>query len=99
VRFYANDGPIDGTEKQPVPGSLLYDSGFFPLTVSLGFETITLSGLSVTVPDTFTWVLEFKEIDQLSEKAEISPYDPPTVGSSDNFLWLRNAHGDWFSRS
>lgn len=81
IRFYANDGP-EGT-----PGTLLYDSGTFPIMPGFN-QTHTLTGLSVIVPDTFTWTCQFGGVTQWpADLAALYLYDPPSVGSSEDYLW------------
>ena len=80
VRFYANDGP--GGE----PGTVLYDSGTVAIAVSgTSYFPVLLSGLSLVVPDSFTWTIVF---DGTGDTVLNRRYDPPTIGSSDPaFYW------------
>ena len=80
VRFYANDGVGDS------PGTLLYDSGLMPGIVN------SLSGLSVTVPDTFTWSVV---VDGLASNDGFGLvyYNPPTIGSSGDWYWWHTSTG------
>ena len=52
IRFYANDS-------SGAPGTVLYDSGAVAFTPAVGDNYITLSNLSVLVPDTITWTVLF----------------------------------------
>ena len=91
VHFFANDGP--GGE----PGTLLFDSGDVPLAVTgLPYAPVLLSGLSVIVPDTFTWTVIY---DGTGNTVLNHVYDPPVVGSSDDsFYWSRIGSGPWTKR-
>lgn len=95
IRFYANDGP------EGAPDTLLYDSGTFPIMP--GYEqTHTLTGLFVIVPDTFTWTCQFGGVTQWPDDlAALYLYDPPSVGSSEDYLWKSEGSGwnEWNSTS
>ena len=78
VRFYANDG-LGG-----VPGTMLYDSGVFNINYQL--SDYSLTGLSVLVPDTFTWTVLFGGLDYWGN-GRLLAYDPPTIGTSEDFAW------------
>jgi hypothetical protein len=76
-----------------LPGTLLYNSGTFALFPTAGIiETVTLSHLSVLVPDTITWTVLFSGI-ALNPDANAGGlvlFDPPTIGSSDpSFFWAK----------
>jgi hypothetical protein len=59
----------------------------------VSFATRTLTGLSVTVPDTFTWTIQFGNTTGDTNLTAI--YNPPVVGSSDpTFYWLFSG-GQW----
>src|SRR5688572_169813 len=55
LRFYAHNGPelSPGFADSRMPGTLLFDSGLFP--INPGFNSKGFVGLDVPVPDTFTW--------------------------------------------
>jgi hypothetical protein len=98
LRFYANDGPLinrtlpDGTTMQShAPGTLLYTSPV--LSLQTGFNTADASGISIQVPDDFTWSVTFNGIDS-GEVAGLRVYDPPTVGSSFGDFWQKSS-GTW----
>jgi hypothetical protein len=74
VRFYANDG-VDNS-----PGTMLYDSGLMSGIVN------SLSGLSVTVPNTFTWTVVVAGLAD-NDGFGLVYYNPPTVGSSGDWYW------------
>jgi len=88
LKFYANDGPGGA------PGTLLYDSGPFSLTK--GYNTVNDTGLNVQVPSTgsFTWTVLFGGIGSF-ESAGLLFYNPPTIGSSADDYWQKDASGNW----
>ena len=77
IRFYANDGP--GGE----PGSLLFVSRTIGLIPSaLSGRDVTLTGLSVLVPTTFTWTIDVTGLLQSGlDQAGPTYANPPTIGS------------------
>src|SRR5690349_20347046 len=81
LRLYANDGPGHA----PEPGTLLYQSDPFP--VAPGYYTAVLRDLSVTVPDVFTFTIQFTVVGAF--QAGLLAYDPPSVGFSYNDFWMR----------
>jgi hypothetical protein len=90
VRFYLNDGPAPDAAGAS-PGTLLYDSDVF--TISAGYQSVSISGLDISVPaNTITWTVQFSGL-STNERAGLLFYDPPRVGSSDNFFWLKEATG------
>jgi hypothetical protein len=75
----------------PTPGTLLYDSGSFALSTNI--QTVEISNLSVYVPsDTLTWTVQFSGLSD-TEKAGALFYDPPAIGSSENFFWENQTNG------
>ncbi|MCL5096325.1 MAG: PEP-CTERM sorting domain-containing protein [Candidatus Omnitrophica bacterium] len=95
LKFYSNDGPnvFGGTTPPvtPAPGTLLYDSGVFP--IAAGFNTFTASGLSLNVPQDFTWSVTFGGVEG-TEQVGLLFYNPPTVGSSFDDFWDKSS-GQW----
>lgn len=94
VRFYKNDGPDTepGAQFIPAPGTVLYDSGRLP--ISPGINVMALSGLSVTVPQSFTWTVLFEGLgDAADDLAHLLFYNPPTVGKSFDDYWVKAATG------
>lgn len=90
VRFYANDGP---GRTAPTPNTLLYDSGPFPLLS--GLNTAPISGISVLVPDVFTWTVQFTGLTGLvGDQAGLIFYNPPSIGRSFDDYW-RNDGTNW----
>jgi hypothetical protein len=81
LRFYTNDGPGHA----PEPGTLLYQSDPFP--VAPGYNTAVLRDLSVTVPDVFTFTVQFSGID--TNQAGLLAYDAPSAGFSYDDFWMR----------
>ena len=82
IRFYKNDGApeypnITSTEK---PKSLIWESGMYP--VQSGYQKTTLAVPQVTVPDRFTWTVEFFNLPQDSDNgAGLVLANPPTIGA------------------
>jgi hypothetical protein len=90
VRFYLNDATLGGTPFA-TPGTLLYDSG--PFSIAAGYRTVEVSDLNVYVPsDSITWTVQFSGL-TAAEHAGLLFYDPPTVGSSEDFFWQKEAIG------
>jgi hypothetical protein len=88
VRFYKNDGP----GQFPEPGTLLYDSGDFPIDSGLNHHR--LSGIAIDVPDNFTWTVEFKGLSGVDgEQAGLLFRDPPSIGESFDDFWMRTSNG------
>jgi len=88
IRFYDNEG-VGGE-----PGSLLYDSGQVG-GLQIGINDFMLSGINVIVPDTFTWTMFY---DQTIFGGGVNNVmvDPPTVGTSADFVWFRDfIDGSW----
>lgn len=99
LRFYANNGP------SAVPGSTLFDSGFFtvPSTPSSG-SVISYGGLNVNVPRGFTWTVEFQGLNPGTpaglQSAGLDLYSLPTVGATYDDYWERSgAGGTWVLRT
>ena len=93
VRFYANDG---GTYAQGYtrPGTLLYESGFFPLDPGQHSQAFNVP--SIVVPDTLTWTVEFRGLTMLAgDRAGLLNYNPVTVGSPsrNDFYWKKDPNG------
>lgn len=89
LRFYKNDGPeVDGT---PAPGEMIFESGSF--TLEEGINTLTLEGLSVSVPDQFTWTVDINQPGE--SEAGLTLYDPPVIGGSFDDFWARTEDGEW----
>ncbi len=81
VKFFANDGASGK------PGTLLYFSPSFGLEPSpTGINSINISDLTVSVPDTFTWAVTFSGLSG-GEEAGLVHYFGPSVGSSAADHW------------
>jgi hypothetical protein len=78
VNLYANDG-LGGQ-----PGTPLYSSGQF--SIRSGYNTVTIDGMEINVPDQFTWTVKFTGI-ETNERFGLLLNDPPTIGSSYNDYW------------
>lgn len=74
--FYQNDGPL-GKPQTWIWGATWQGIGFE------GVQTLIFPIPNVLVPDTFTWT--FTSTDG---SAGLLLNDPPTVGSSGDFIWL-----------
>lgn len=97
LRFYAMDGP----GLIPTPGSILFDSrtsGFatdIPLTSGTA-EQVELSGISILVPNSFTWTVQFSGV-AASETVGLIMYNPPTVGTTFDDYWEKSDTG-WVTK-
>lgn len=88
IRFYANDGvDIDpGTRTILAPGTLLYQSELLP--IYQGLNSFLLSGLSLSLPQTLTWTVEFGGLSHIAgNRAGLILYNPPSVGRSFDDFW------------
>lgn len=93
IRFYANDGPFysDFSDSRQ-PGTLLYDSGLFP--VNLGYNSKGFIGMTVNVPDSFTWTIQFYGLRGVpGDQGGLLYYSPPTVGASYDDFWIKTETG------
>jgi hypothetical protein len=92
IRFYKNDVVI--SQFQVAPGTLLFESGWFP--ISPGYNSRRLVGLNVNVPDNFTFTIEFRGLSmQLHDEAGLVFYDPISLGNSFNDFWIREPRGNF----
>jgi hypothetical protein len=91
VRFYQMNG-LPGSNGFATPGTLFYDSGAF--SISSGFRTVNIDDMSTLLPSgAFTWSVEFGGVTE-AESAGLLYYNPPTVGSSDDYFWEKE-NGAW----
>ncbi|MBN2506720.1 MAG: immunoglobulin domain-containing protein [Verrucomicrobia bacterium] len=98
VRFYANDGaPYNG---YPTPGTVLYDSGDFPVDATEratliidDFTSDAAVPLAGPLPDQFTWSVQFSGLDA-TDSAGLDLFSPPVIGSTFPDYWER-AGTDW----
>ena len=83
VRLYDNTGTLPAGS----PGGLLFTSD--PITLSPGYNNqgidFTTANPAVTVPDTFTWTIQFSNLG--TDQAGLLVYSPPTVGTSPSDFW------------
>ena len=82
IRFYKNDGALEYTNilSTQKPKSLIWESGVYP--VQPGYQKTTLAVPQVTVPDRFTWTVEFFNLPQDSNNgAGLVLANPPTIGA------------------
>jgi hypothetical protein len=93
-RLYKNAPGASG-----IPTDLLYQTPSF--VIGNGFNHINISALSIQVPDSVTWTVQFSGL-SAGETAGLPLYSPPTVGASlaggvigsyDDF-W-QNSGGTW----
>lgn len=93
IRFYRNDGPelSDGIR---APGSVFFDSGRFDLQSSIfGNEFSIDLGLDLdNVPSSFTWTIEFFNL-EIGESAGLVLYNPPIIGNAFDDYWERTSDG------
>ncbi|MFM1769925.1 MAG: hypothetical protein RJA22_2454 [Verrucomicrobiota bacterium] len=91
LRFYANDGPGG------VPGTLLYDSGYYPIPATgPSGSVISYAGLSVSVPRSFTWAVQFQGLTSGAgglQAAGLDLYRIPSIGQTYDDYWERSAPG------
>ena len=96
VRFYLNDGPPLPGVDAPVPGTVIYDSGFFSFPLNRG-SLIAVPRLKVPVPDRFTWSIVFSGITQ-NEAAGLQLFSPPSIGINFEDYWEHSGN-DWTLRT
>jgi len=90
--LYMPDG-YDGDGFQWAPGTLLWSGTSTDVSVN-GLTTLTFSVPRVAVPDTFIWVIRAD-----SNVAGLATFNPPTVGSSDDYYWdLDGPSGQWWAQ-
>ncbi len=89
VRFYEGDGwYVSPYGRIPAPDKLLYQSAF--IKVQTGFNVLSLRGLSVRVPDQFTWTVQWVGFAQTAGNlAGLSHFDPPVIGASYDDFWTK----------
>ena len=90
LRMYANSGTN-------APVTAFYTSDPILLNPSFNTETINfpLSSNLITLPDTFTWTVQFSNLGA-SQTGGLLLYGPPTLpGSSFNDFWQKDGAGNW----
>ncbi len=101
LRMYANDGTL--YSGYPSPGTLLYDSGNFPVTVTdrsiitydeLDLWVNGLVPLTGPVPTNFTWTVQFTGLGP-DDQVGVDLFEPPVVGQAYGDYWIKNNLGNW----
>lgn len=83
----------DNTGAGGAPGNLVWESD--PIDLVSGYSQASITGITgVTLPDRLTWSIVPLSLTS-NEKVSALIYDPPSVGSSANDFWQRNALGGW----
>jgi hypothetical protein len=93
LRLYANDGTTNS------PGTALFTGDAIPVNLGVGgYNTydvnFPLSSNLITLPDTFTWTVQFSNL-AAGQSAGLLVYGPPSVGSSFNDFWQKDGSGNW----
>ena len=90
LRMYLNNGSTNQ------PSTMFYQSDPIALNPGQNTETITfpLSSNLITLPNTFTWTVQFSSLGA-TETGGLLLYGPPTVGSSFNDFWLNEGANGW----
>lgn len=89
IRFYNQDGNFVGTPGKQAPNTLIWDSGFMPMKPGWRAQRIPVP--AIVVPDRFTWTASFEGVTGLPfNRAGLCYFGPPTIGTSENWLWRRN---------
>jgi hypothetical protein len=103
LRIYANNGPLwKGSTDYPTPGTLLWESGFFPIQPGGAVKELPVP--SIRVQDRFTWTVEFGGLSMKTNVVTLNPnvtndyagllfYGNAEIGSSFNDFWERLTNG------
>jgi hypothetical protein len=76
------------------PGPVLWDSGILPAMPHIaGLNNLVLAVPNVIVPEEVIWTIHHTNRAGSVEAMGPRLYNPPTVGTSDNFFWANNAPG------
>lgn len=102
LRFYLNNG-VASPAGPLTPSTVFYDSGWFNIgattrstLVFTDFTTDATTPLTTTLPNSFTWSVQFQGIDLgEGESAGLDLYNPPTVGGNFNEYWENTGPGGW----
>jgi hypothetical protein len=88
-----------GTDLNGGPGSLLYSSA--PVSIVKTTDNyVQLDNVNIQVPNDVIWTVKFTGVDFAGgERAGLIFYNPPTVGSSANDFWEKNANGQWQAKN
>jgi len=91
LRLYPNTGVGNSPSTTP-----LFTSD--PISLATGYKTQPIDFSSafppITLPETFTWTVQFSNLGA-GETGGLLLHSPPTVGSSFNDFWQRDALGAW----
>jgi hypothetical protein len=101
IRFYLNDGPpLDDVPDSSTPSTVFFDSGTFAIDPTpratltfTDFQTDVVLPLTVDLPDSFTWTVEFTGLG-VTDTAGVTIYSPPVIGTSFDDYWV-NESGTW----
>ena len=94
VRLYEGGNNFGASD----PGALLWDSGMMSgLPYPNGSNLHNFAVPNVLVPDEITWTIELTNIAGGTGDNRMGSrfMDPPTIGSSENNVWLRETDGSW----
>lgn len=90
MRFYANDGPSGA------PGTVIYDGGWFgDMLHHPGLNSIDFEVPLIVAPQTFTWTVRLANRVGSTGEFGAAYFDPPVVGSSDDFIWISEGGSPW----
>jgi hypothetical protein len=101
LRIYANNGPFwKGNNDYVTPGTLLWESGFFPIQSGNSVQEVLVP--SIRVQEKFTWTVEFAGLTMKTTAADPNAtndfaglffYGLAEIGSSFNDFWERLTDG------
>lgn len=92
------DGQVRFRQMTPEgkPGAMFYDSGVVSdLNMVAGLNTYTFDIPHVTVPDHFVWTVQAFNKNNLDGEMGPGYFDPPVVGSSQDYFWLSDMGNEW----
>ena len=90
LRLYANTGVNNSPDTTP-----FYTSELIPLANgSQTYGLVPPSGSIFTLPETFTWTVQFSNLGA-GETGGLLLYGPPTTGTSFNDFWQKDGAGAW----
>ncbi len=92
-------GKIVGYRPTEIPGETIYDSGLIVgLEAVAGMNEYTFTIPRIKAPDRIVWTIEAHSRDVAGELGP-AYYDPPTVGSSEDFFWHSDHGSPWIAYS
>ena len=60
-----------------------------PIAIAAGYNSVTVSGLLIEVPETITWTVQFFGVGNTAgDQAGLVYNNPPSVGSSFDDFWI-----------